>query len=134
MSLLRWCGVDIHNTACCSGTVRFAGDGDIAIGEKTVIRDGVMFRVADGGKIIIGNNVLVGENVILESLSEPYNAASLRIGDNVDFMMGGVVSSNGNARVSIDDNCKIAHNVSVKATYHEIDLNAKCIWGGISRH
>lgn len=25
MSLLRWCGVDIHKTACCSGTVRFDG-------------------------------------------------------------------------------------------------------------
>lgn len=35
-------------------------------------------------------------------------------------MMSGVVSANGSASIYIGSNCKIAHNVSIKATEHKI--------------
>ena len=131
-AFLRWCGVDIHQSVSLCGTVRFVGSGEISIAANSTIRDGVLFHVWGGGRIRLGQNTLVGENVILESLSEPENSASLTFGDHVDFMMGSLASANGNAQVRIGNNCKIAHNVSIKATEHRIDPGGECIGGEIA--
>lgn len=43
-----------------------------------------------------------------------------------------LASANGNAQVRIGNNCKIAHNVSIKATEHRIDPGGECIGGEIA--
>lgn len=126
---LRWCGVDIHPSVRLSGAVRFVGEGQIVIGENSTIRDGTLFHVSGGGRIELGQNVLIAENVLLECLSDPANSATLTFGDHVDFMMGSLASSNGNAHVRISSNCKIAHNVSIKATEHQLVDEGDCVAG-----
>ena len=133
-AFLRWSGVDIHPSVSLSGTVRFIGSGEISIAANSTVRDGVLFHVWGGGRIKLGQYNLVAENVILESLSDPENSASLTFGDHVDFMMGSLASANGNAHVRIGDNCKIAHNVSVKATEHHIMSQGNCIAGDCVFH
>lgn len=133
-AILRWCGVCIHESVILSGTVRFVGDGEIVIGANTTIRDGVLFSVCRGGSIKLGQNITIGENVILECSANPENAASLTFGDHVDFMMGSLASANGNAHVRINSNCKIAHNVSIKATEHRIVDEGDCIVGDCVFH
>ena len=132
MTLLRWCGVNASANVSIRPTVKFFGYGTITIGDGSTVRDGVIFHVEGGGEIILGHHVLIGENVILESLSNTEKVASLTFGNHVDFMMGSLASANGSARVQIGNNCKIAHNVAIKATEHQIDPNGECIGGEIA--
>ena len=133
-AFLRWSGVDIHPSVLLSGTVRFVGEGEIVIGANSTIRDGVLFHVSGGGRIDLGQNVLIAENVILECLSDPANSATLTFDSHVDFMMGSIASANGNSHVHIGSNCKIAHNVSIKATEHQIMAEGDCIVGDCEFH
>lgn len=133
-AFLRRCGVFIHPSVDLCGTVRFVGDGEVVIGENSIIRNAVFFNVGKGGRIELGQNVMVAENAILECLASPNESALLKFGDHVDFMMGSVASANGNATVRIGNNCKIAHNVSIKATEHQIVPNGKCIVGDCVFH
>ena len=130
--VLRWCGVVIPSNVDLCGTARFMGDGEIIIGENSIIRNACFFHVSGGGRIELGRKVKLAENVIIESLANPAEPSSVIFGDNVDLMMGSCVSANGNSRVTIGSDCKIAHNVSIKATEHEIDPNGKCIGGKVS--
>ena len=132
MAILRWCGVNASANVSVRPTVKFFGYGSITIGEGSTIRDGVIFHVEGGGEIILGHHVLIGENVILESYASSANSALLTFGNHVDFMMGSLASANGNAKVRIGNNCKIAHNVAIKATEHQIDPNGVCIGGEIA--
>ena len=127
-SFLRWSGVDIHPSVFLSGTVRFVGEGEISIGANSTIRDGVLFRVG-GGAIRLGTHVLVGENCIFECCVSHGKSGEIILGDNVDFMMWSLVSASENAKVRIGDNCKIAHNVSIKTTEHQIVDHGDCIAG-----
>ena len=126
-AFLRRCGVFVHQSVDLCGTVRFVGDGEVVIGENSIIRDGVFFHVAQGGRIELGQNVTVAENAILESIPSLDESTLLKFGDNVTFMMGSIASANGNATVRVGNNCKIAHNVSIKASGHKIVPDGKCI-------
>lgn len=126
---LRWSGVSIPSSVDLCGTVRFVGRGEIIIGEKSILRNGCFLRVERGGRIELGKKVMLGENVIIESLAHSTGSSSVTFGDNVDFMMGSLASANGDSHVSIGRNCKIAHNVSIKATEHQIDPDGECIGG-----
>ena len=126
---LRFCGVVIDSSSNVSGSVRFTGSGEIVIGANSTIKQGGLINVGNGGKIVLGNNVLIAENVILESLPYFKGKSSLIFGDNIDFMMGSIASANGDSNVFIGSNCKIAHNVSIKATEHRISLEGDCIAG-----
>ena len=131
-AFLRWSGLDIAENVRLSPTARFLGYGIISIGSGSTIRDGVIFHVEGGGRISLGKCALIAENVILESYANSENAASLTFGDHVDFMMGSLASANGNANVRIGNDCKIAHNVAIKATEHIIDPEGVCIGGEIA--
>ena len=48
--------------------------------------------------------------------------------------MGSLASANGNAHVRINSSCKIAHNVSIKATEHQIVEAGDCIAGDCVFH
>ena len=133
-SFLRWSGVDIHPSVFLSGTVRFVGEGEISIGAHSTIREGALFHVAGGGRITLGEHVLIGENAILECGSSPENTAYIKLGNHVDFMMGSLASACGSAHICIENNCKIAHNVSIKSTEHKIDLEGECIGGEAQFH
>lgn len=131
-AFLRWSGVVIPSNVNLCGTVRFAGNGEIVIGENSILRNACFLHVRDGGRIELGKNVKLAENVIVESLANPVKPSSVIFGDNVDFMMGSLASANGDSHVRIGSNCKIAHNVSIKATEHQIDPNGKCIGGNVT--
>jgi acetyltransferase-like isoleucine patch superfamily enzyme len=131
-TFLRWSGVVIPSSVDLCGTVRFSGCGEIIIGENSILRHACYLHVEKGGRIELGKKVMLGENVIIESWANHAGASSVTFGNNVDFMMGSLASANGNAHVRIGSNCKIAHNVSIKATEHQIDPNGECIGGKIS--
>lgn len=133
-AFLRWSGVVIPSNVLCSGTARFVGEGIIVIGENSIIREGCLFVVDNGGRIELGKNSLMGENVILECRSYKGYSSSLIFGDHVELRMGSIASANGNAHVCIGNNCKIAHNVSIKATEHQIVSEGCCIAGDAVFH
>jgi len=125
-AFLRWCGVEVGRGCFIAPTVRFCGCGKIRIGDNVCIRHGSVFAVGNGGCIEIGNHVLIAEYALLESHAED-RPGCVKIGNHVDVMMYSIVSANGAAVVSIGDNCRIAHNVSIKATHHHINPAAECI-------
>ena len=56
-------GVIVSRRACLYAH----DDGAIAIGDRTSFNSGVIVSAADGGRITIGTNVLVGPNVVIRS-------------------------------------------------------------------
>ena len=129
--ILRWAGVIIPQSSRLIGIVRFGGDGEVVIGENCTLRHGCFIYASGGGRIELGDNVKLGENVILECRADSKSPGTLSFGSNVDFMMGSIASANGTAHVSIGNHCKIAHNVSVKTTEHCIDPQGECIGGNL---
>ena len=131
---LRRCGVFVHPSVDLCGTVRFVGDGEVFIGENSVIRNSVLFLVGSRGRVQLGQNVTIAENVILECWPSSNELAYVTVGCNVEVMMGSIISANGNSHVRIGDNCRIAHNVSIKASEHEIVDEGPCIGGNATFH
>ena len=126
--MLRWAGANIGARCQVSGSAIIKGWGCLEIGDDVRIRDNVVIQVA-GGEIRIGSRVLIGAMSLIESISEGQTAGHVIVGNDVDIMMSDIVSANGSATVSIGDHCKIAHQVSIKATHHEIDPMGDCIGG-----
>ena len=76
--VLRWCGVVIPSNVDLCGTARFMGDGEIIIGENSIIRNACFFHVSGGGRIELGRKVKLAENLIIESLANPAEPSSVR--------------------------------------------------------
>lgn len=133
-ALLRRCGVFIHPSVDLCGTARFEGDGEIIVNKDSIISSGCFLYASRGGRIEIGQKVGIAQNVVLECRAYPGESASLIFGDRVDFLMGSIASANGYSHVKIGNDCKIAHNVSIKATEHQIVPDGKCIAGDCVFH
>ena len=126
--MLRWAGVVVGKNCRIASTAKFKGRANISIGDNVVIRDGAFIQ-ATNNSITIENGVTIAEKVILEAIPCGTVAGSLLIGEGSDVMQYTILSANGNANVKIGKYCKIAHNVSVKATHHPIVLTGNCIGG-----
>lgn len=130
IGFLRWCGVEIGKGCQIDSTAIISGWGKLCIGDNVTVKDCAMIKLS-GNVIKIGNNVVVAENVIIESRQGEGEAGQVIIGNNVDIMMYSIVSANGNAKVTVGNDCKIAHHVSIKATHHKIMPEAVCIGDAI---
>lgn len=124
IAFLRWCGVEIGKNCSIDSNAIISGYGRLRIGDNVKIRGGAMIKPR-GNTIQIGHNVLIAELTIIEA--HGLGQGGVFIGDDVDLMMYSIISGNGNGKVTIGNNCKIAHCVSIKATHHKIVPDAICV-------
>jgi len=87
--------------------------GDVEIGEDCIVFPGAVIR-ADFGRIKIGRQVLVEDNVVIHSAP-----SGLEVGDNVTFGHGAVVNSR-----SIGDQVLVGMNATL---LHDVDIGNQCI-------
>jgi len=118
-AMLRWAGVELGKNAHIAASVVFRGNGRIKFGDNVNVAAGVKFNAF--GDMTFGDNVTIGEDAYFQTQGK------IIVGNNVDIYNRTLVTSNGQSCVTIGDNCKIAHMVSLKTTGHEIDPNGECI-------
>ena len=147
---LRKCGVALGMNTTIEPFVRFElVNSTLEIGDGAKISSGALFQLIDatvkighsatvrsfalihvvGNSAVVGNNVCIAENVLLESIRSNDTGGCLKIGSHVDVMQFTFLSANGKAKVSVGNHCRIAHNVSIKATHHAICHCGDCIGG-----
>ena len=102
--VLRWCGAEIGDSVYIAGGVRFYGNGRVVIGNNVVLR----------GDVRIESNVVGGR---------------IEIMDDSEVNHGSYLAANGGSSVVIEQNCRIAHFVSLKTSCHKIDVEGVCIAG-----
>ena len=102
--LLRICGVTCDDSVILSSGARFYGEGRFVFMEHVIVRGDVRFE----------SNVDNGE-VFLDRFSEVNH--------------GSYLAANEGSHVRVGAHCRIAHFVSLKTSYHEIDAEGDCVAG-----
>ena len=96
----------------------------ISVGTGVRTDSGVRFYGV--GETVIGNNAWLAHHVTIQS------GFRIMIGNNVEVNFGTLLSANCGATLTIEDNCHIAHNVSMKCSTMVVDptLSSGAIVGG----
>jgi carbonic anhydrase/acetyltransferase-like protein (isoleucine patch superfamily) len=95
--------------------------GDVEIGEDSSVWPGAVIR-GDFGKIIIGRNTAIEDNVVIHAGSPHPEMKDLTIGDEVHIGHGAVVNGH-----KIGNNVLIGMNATV---LHDAEIGNFCIIGG----
>ncbi len=140
---LRWAGFDIGKGCRISQGACFFGDGVLKLGDGCAVATGVKLYAEGGlyigdrvliklgtqicarGTVVIGNDKCISEEVLLQS----YEHSEIRIGNGGCVAPRTYISATGTAKITIGDDCKIAHMVSIKTNEHVIDPDGPCIGG-----
>ncbi|ASV06239.1 acyltransferase [Leptospira interrogans] len=103
VNIMKYCSIYSH-------------DGILEIGDNFSMNSNSCLGAADGGEIIIGNNVLIGQNVVLRAsdhefkdisipiMNQGHRGGKIKIGDDCWIGANVVITSN----ISIGDHCIIA--------------------------
>ena len=73
--------------------------------------------------LFLGGGLQIGENSVICSFVRFEFDSMIVVGRGVEINTGALVSANGNAVLTIEDGCRIAHGVSLKCSTHEVDLD-----------
>ena len=118
--LLRWCGVEIGQDVEIGARVIFRGNGKIKIGDRVKIYDEV-YCLCKNGVISIGDDCTLATQVYLECSGE------ISVGSRTGIWQRTLVTANGNSKVIIGCDVKVAHNCSLKTTAHQVNPVGVCI-------
>ena len=113
--ILRWAGMDIHESVRFLGDVRFKVRGrfeNIRIGAGVVIGNGVDIRNRENGKIIIGDRCAIDDSVRLVAARD----GEIVLGDGTEIGRNSLINSGGKFRCG--SYCLIASSVHVNTSTH----------------
>jgi galactoside O-acetyltransferase len=75
----RWCGYNIGEFTSFCNNVKLKGN--IIIGKRCNFNDNVMISSTGNGKIILGDNVIIGPNVVMRNANHGITLLSIPIRD-----------------------------------------------------
>lgn len=93
----------------------------VVIGKNSIIGPNVLIR--GFGSLIIGDNVEIRHGVCIEC------GSLIKIGNGCEVNFGSLLSANCGSELHIEDDVRIAHNVSLKCSTHKINFLGKSIAG-----
>lgn len=119
--LLRLCGVKVGADVFIDSSVRFLGSGKIVLGDGVKIYSGV--QMGGRGFIELEAGVEIWDNCVVRANGQ------ISIGKGTQIYQNNILMANGASILRIEENCAIAHMVSLKTSTHDIDPAGKCIAG-----
>lgn len=113
--------MEVGKNVIISSSVSFDGFGHFKLCEGVQLTPRV--QIWGEGEIVIGDNSIIAQNVTIAA------DGRIEIGAKTTINQSSVLAANGKSKLTIGQNCQIAHMVSIKTSYHKIDPQGPCIAG-----